>query len=60
MRCITEVKLFIAAVSNSFVVRSEMSCCHDYFIVGAYNKESFKLDDFLFALHTVKDCRALL
>lgn len=56
MRRITEVKrvfkpegkLFIAAVSNSFVVLSEMLCCHDYFIVGACDKENSKLDDFLF------------
>ena len=68
LRCISEAKrvckkdgkIFFAFISNDFVILTEFSFRPDYFAVGDYNKESFKLYDEPFVFHTVDACRELL
>lgn len=68
LRCIEEAKrvckhggkLFLAFISNDFVILTEFSRRPDYFTAGDYNKETFRLHDFPFVFHTVEDCRLLL
>lgn len=67
-RCIYEAKrvckkngkLFFAYISNDFVILTEFSYRPDYFMVGDYDKESFRLYNFPFVFHTVDDCRKML
>ena len=58
--CRKDGKLFFAFISNDFVILTEFSYRPDYFSVGDYDKDTFKLHDFPFVFHTVEDCRALL
>lgn len=68
LRCIAEAKrvcrpggtLFFAFISNDPVFWTMFSDHPDYFTKGAYNKETFRLDDFPFVFHTLPRCRALL
>ena len=67
-KCISEAKrvckksgkLFFAFISNDFVILTEFSYRPDYFAVGDYDKETFKLYDEPFIFHTVDACRNLL
>lgn len=67
-RCIAEAKrvckpdgkLFFAFISNDMVILTEFSYRPDYFLVGEYDKETFRLEDFPFVFHTVDGCRAML
>lgn len=58
--CKPEGVLFFAFIANDIVILTMFDCQPDYFINGAYDKETFKVDDFPFVFHTVEDCRALL
>ena len=58
--CKPEGKLFFAFIANDIVILTMFDCHPNYFTDGAYNKETFKLDDFPFVFHTVEDCRSLL
>lgn len=68
LRCIAEAKrvckpdgkLFFAFISNDMVILTEFSYRPDYFTVGDYDKETFRLEDFPFVFHTPDDCRRLL
>lgn len=53
-------KLFFAFISNDMVILTEFSYRPDYFKVGDYDKETFRLEDFPFVFHTVADCREML
>ena len=67
-RCIAEAKrvckqngkLFFAFISNDMVILTEFSYRPDYFLTGDYDKETFQLEDFPFAFHTVEECRDML
>ena len=52
-------KLFFAFISNDMVILTEFSYRPDYFKVGDYDKETFRLEDFPFVFHTVADCREM-
>lgn len=66
--CIAEAKrvckpngtIFFAFISNDMVILSEFMYRPDYFTVGDYNKQTFKLNDFPFVFHTVPECRQML
>lgn len=58
--CKPDGVLFFAFISNDMVFLTELSYDPDYFISGDYDKETFRLHNFPFVFHTVKDCRALL
>lgn len=58
--CKPDGKIFFAFISNDMVILTMFKEHPDYFINGAYNKESFRLDDFPFVFHTVGKCRELL
>ena len=68
LRCIAEArrvckpdgKLFFAFISNDIVILTMQQCQKDYLLRGAYNKETFRLDDFPFVFHTPDHCRKLL
>lgn len=68
LRCIQEAKrvckpdgkLFFAFISNDMVILTMFHEEPDYFINGAYDKETFRCDDFPFVFHTVDACRELL
>lgn len=68
LRCISEAKrvckpdgkLFFAFIANDIVILTMFSEVPDYFISGAYDKESFRLVDFPFVFHTLDACRELL
>ncbi len=67
-RCIAEARrvckpdgtLFFAFISNDIVILTEFGYRPDYFINGAYDKQTFRLEDFPFVFHTVDACRAML
>lgn len=58
--CKPDGKIFFAFLSNDMVVLTMFNEHPDYFVNGAYDKESFKLTDFPFVFHTVDACRRLL
>lgn len=68
LRCIAEAKrvckkdgvLFFAFISNDMLFLTEFLRDPQYFSAGAYDKDTFKLQDFPFVFHTVDACRALL
>lgn len=68
LRCIQEAKrvckpggkLFFAFIANDMVILTMFHEEPDYFVNGAYNKETFRCDDFPFVFHTVDACRELL
>ena len=68
LRCIGEAKrvckpdgkIFFTFISNDIVILTMQQCQEDYLMNGAYNKETFRLDDFPFVFHTVDHCRELL
>ena len=53
-------KIFFAFISNDIVILTMQQAHADYLLEGAYDKETFKLDDFPFVFHTVERCRELL
>lgn len=67
-KCIAEAKrvckpggkLFFAFISNDMVHLTELNYQPSHFTAGAYNKETFKQDDFPFVFHTVDACRGML
>ena len=68
LRCIQEAKrvckpdgkLFFAFIANDMVILTMFHEEPDYFVHGAYDKETFRCDDFPFVFHTVDACRELL
>ncbi len=68
LKCISEAKrvckdggkIFFAFISNDFVFLTEFEYDTNYFSVGHYDKETFKLEDFPFVFHTVGAARKLL
>lgn len=68
LRCIQEAKrvckpdgtLFFAFIANDMVILTMFHQEPDYFVHGAYDKETFRCDDFPFVFHTVDACRELL
>ena len=58
--CKSDGKIFFAFISNDMVILTMQQCQEDYLLNGAYNKESFRLDDFPFVFHTPDHCRTLL
>lgn len=68
LRCIGEArrvckpggKLFLGFISNDIVILTMQQCQADYLLEGAYDKETFRLEDFPFVFHTVDRCRELL
>jgi SAM-dependent methyltransferase len=68
LQCIEEAKrvckpdgrIFFAFISNDIVILTMQQFQTDYLVSGHYNKDTFRLDDFPFAFHTVDHCRALL
>lgn len=58
--CKADGKIFFAFISNDFVILTELSYRPDYFAVGDYDKETFRLYDTPFVFHTVDACRKLL
>lgn len=68
LRCIAEAKrvckpggkLFFAFISNDIVILTMQQCQEDYLLQGAYNKETFRLEDFPFVFHTPDRSRKLL
>lgn len=67
-KCIAEARrvckkdgtLFFSFISNDIVILTEFSYQPDYFTVGAYDKDTFRLEDFPFVFHTVDACRKML
>ncbi len=68
LRCIQEAKrvckpggkIFFAFIANDIVILTMFNEHPDYFINGAYNKKTFRCDDFPFVFHTLDACRGLL
>ena len=68
LRCIQEAKrvckkggkIFFAFISNDIVVLTMQQEHSEYLLTGAYDKDTFRLDDFPFVFHTVGRCRELL
>jgi len=58
--CKPDGKIFFAFISNDIVILTMQQCQEDYLMNGAYNKETFRLDDFPYVFHTVDHCRNLL
>ena len=52
--------IYFAFITNDFVHLTELGYNPNHFRSGAYDKETFKLDDFPFVFHTVDECRELL
>ena len=53
-------KIFFAFISNDFVFLTEFEYDSHYFSNGAYDKNTFKLNDFPFVFHTVEAARNIL
>ncbi len=68
LRCIEEAKrvckkggkIFFAFISNDIVILTMQQAHPEYLLEGAYDKETFRLDDFPFVFHTLDHCRTLL
>lgn len=68
LRCIREAKrvckpdgkIFFAFISNDMVILTMFNEHPDYFVNGAYNKKTFRCNDFPFVFHTLDACRSLL
>ncbi|MBO5253965.1 MAG: class I SAM-dependent methyltransferase [Clostridia bacterium] len=68
LRCIEEAKrvckkdgrIFFAFISNDIVILTMQQAHPEYLLEGAYDKETFRLDDFPFVFHTLEHCRDLL
>ena len=58
--CKLDGVIFFAFITNDFVHLTELGYNPNHFVSGAYDKETFKLDDFPFVFHTVDECRKLL
>ena len=58
--CKPDGKIFFAFISNDIVILTMQQAHPDYLLDGAYNKETFRLDDFPFVFHTLDRCRVLL
>lgn len=58
--CKPSGKIFFAFISNDIVILTMQQEHPEYLLEGAYDKESFKLDDFPFVFHTLERCRELL
>lgn len=67
-KCIVEAKrvckpdgtIFFAFITNDMVILTEFVNRPDYFRIGDYDKETFRLEDFPFVFHTVDACRELI
>ncbi len=67
-RCIAEARrvckpdgrLFFAFIGNDMVFLTEFMYRQDYFTAGAFDRETFSLQDFPFVFHTVEECRRML
>ncbi len=53
-------KIFFAFISNDIVFLTMQQEHPDYFLKGAYDKQTFRLEDYPFVFHTVDRCRELL
>lgn len=69
LKCIEEVKrvckeegiMFFAFINNDMVIVTQTMCYEpDYLINGAYNRQTFKVNDFPFVFTTVQQARELL
>lgn len=68
LRCIEEAKqvckkdgkIFFAFIGHDIVFLTMFQTNPDYFVNGAYHKDTFRLMDFPFVFHTVEECRDLL
>lgn len=68
LRCIEEAKrvcrkdgtIFFAFITNDIVILTMQQAHPEYLLEGAYDKETFRLDDFPFVFHTLDHSRALL
>lgn len=68
LQCIREAKrvckpggkLFFAFITNDIVILTMQQTEPDYLLHGAYDKETFQLEDFPFVFHTLQRCRELL
>lgn len=58
--CKPDGKLFFAFISNDMVILTMFNEHPDYFVNGAYDKKTFRCDDFPFVFHTIDACRDLL
>lgn len=58
--CKPEGKLFFAFISNDIVILTMQQAFPSYLLEGAYDKETFRLEDVPFVFHTVQGCRELL
>lgn len=58
--CTPEGKIFFAFITNDIVILTMQQAHPDYLLDGAYDKETFRLDDYPFVFHTVDRCRELL
>lgn len=58
--CKPNGKIFFAFIANDMVILTMFNEYPDYFVNGAYNKKTFRCDDFPFVFHTLDACRALL
>lgn len=68
LQCIAEARrvcrkdgmIFFAFLSNDPVILTMQQEHSDYLLEGAYDKETFRLQDFPFVFHTVERCREIL
>ncbi len=58
--CKPNGKIFFTFISNDIVVLTMQQAHPDYLLRGAYDKDSFKLEDFPFVFHSLEQCRSLL
>lgn len=58
--CKPEGKLFFSFIGNDMVFLTEFQYTPDYFTCGAFDKETFALEDFPFVFHTAEECRRML
>lgn len=53
--------MFFAFISNDMVIATETMCYNQDFLKGkSYDHDTFKVNNFPFVFHTVKECRELL
>lgn len=57
--CRPEGRLFASFISNDIVILTMLQAFPNYLLEGAYDKDTFKLEDFPFQFHTLQDCRDL-
>ena len=58
--CKPEGTVFFAFISHDMLFMTELGYDRNFFAGNTYDHETFRLEDFPFVFHTVRECREML